>query len=80
MTDAMCCGIGFRTNDGYAYERVPGPRAPGVPNQPFVWTDIPPVMLPNVPFVWRDTIPVNPITEPPMYFPGANWAGNQLYA
>lgn len=69
MTDIACTGMGRRTDDDdYIYERIDGPRA---------WDDL--FHIGAIGW-YRITSPSEVISEPPMYFPGANWQQDRVNA
>lgn len=74
MIDIM--GAGF-----YPHDPLPGPLERAPASRPEMWYDLhgnPFVIDRNNPRpVYR---PTNPILEPPMYFPGAGWQADAVYA
>ena len=67
--DVMCTGI-------YPNDPLPGPRKRDAINDLIAIADKLMEDYRNFPVCcW----PKNPIIEPPMYFPGANWSGRAVY-
>jgi hypothetical protein len=67
MTDMACTGMGRRTDDDeYVYERLDGPlkRTDLFHVGAIGWYRVP--------------SPSEVISEPPMYFPGANWQQDRM--
>lgn len=75
MSDIM--GAGF-----YPHDPLPGPLAPRWNHgPPWDWVEVNGVRMPRFAAHILDYTPKpSPILEPPMYFPGAGWQAEAVYA